>query len=109
MVSCPCPRHRCSASKREHGFLRGKDFLGKKDYEHALAEFRASHDIVASPNTRLEIARCLRAMGKVVEAYAELGRTTVESKEMVAQDNRYRRRWKRRRPSRRRSNRSSGS
>ena len=47
-------------------FARGKDLLGKKNYDGALAEFRASHEIVASPNTRLEIARCLRAMGKLV-------------------------------------------
>ena len=44
---------------------------------------------MASPNTRLEIARCLRAMGKTVAAYAELGRTVVEAKEMRAQDKRY--------------------
>jgi hypothetical protein len=72
-------------------FARGKELLAKKDYDAALAEFRASHEIVASPNTRLEIARCLRAMGKLVAAYAELGRTAVEAKELVVQDNRYQR------------------
>jgi hypothetical protein len=72
-------------------FMRGKELLAKKQYDQALAEFRASHDIVSSPNTRLEIARCLRAMGRPVAAYAELGRTAVEAKEMVAQDNRYQR------------------
>jgi hypothetical protein len=72
-------------------FLRGKDFLAKKRYDDALVEFRASHEIVASPNTRLEIARCLRQMGKTVAAYAELGRAQVEAKELVAQDNRYQR------------------
>jgi hypothetical protein len=70
-------------------FLRGKDQLTKHRYEDALAEFRASHDIVASPNTRLEIARCLLAMGKLVAAYAELGRTVVEAKELRAEDKRY--------------------
>jgi hypothetical protein len=72
-------------------FLRGKDFLSKKRYDEALAEFRASHEIVASPNTRLEIARCLRQMGRTVAAYAELGRAQVEAKELVGQDNRYQR------------------
>jgi hypothetical protein len=72
-------------------FARGKELLGKKQYEAALAEFRASHEIVASPNTRLELARCLRAMGKLVAAYAELGRAAVEAKELVGQDNRYQR------------------
>ncbi len=72
-------------------FLRGKDLMGKKSFDEALAEFRASHDIVSSPNTRLEIARCLLAMGKLVAAYAELGRTAVEAKELKAEDNRYQR------------------
>jgi hypothetical protein len=72
-------------------FARGKELLAKKQYEQALAEFKASHDIVTSPNTRLEIARCLRAMGRPVAAYAELGRTAVEAKELVSQDNRYQR------------------
>jgi hypothetical protein len=72
-------------------FLRGKDFLAKKRYDEALAEFRASHEIVASPNTLLEIARCLRQQGRTVAAYAELGRAQVEAKELVGQDNRYQR------------------
>jgi hypothetical protein len=72
-------------------FLRGKELMSKSRYDEALVELRASHDIVASPNTRLEIARCLRAMGKTVTAYAELGRALVEAKELVGQDNRYQR------------------
>jgi len=72
-------------------FMRGKDLLTKKQYDQALVEFRASHDIVSSPNARLEIARCEREMGKLVAAYAELGRTSVEAKELIAQDNRYQR------------------
>jgi hypothetical protein len=72
-------------------FLRAKELMAKKQYDQALLEFRASHDIVGSPNTRLEISRCLRAMGRLVGAYAELGRTAIEAKELVAQDNRYQR------------------
>lgn len=72
-------------------FLRGKDLMTKKQYDEALAEFRASHEIVSSPNTRLEIARCLLAMGRMIAAYAELGRTAVEAKELTAEDNRYQR------------------
>jgi hypothetical protein len=70
-------------------FVRGKDLLDKANYAAALSEFRASHDIVGSPNTRLEIARCLLAMGKLVDAYAELGRTAIEAKELRAEDKRY--------------------
>ncbi|HEX3772355.1 MAG TPA: hypothetical protein VHV30_15870 [Polyangiaceae bacterium] len=72
-------------------FARGKDLMNKQSYDAALVEFRASHEIVASPNTRLELARCLVAMGKLVDAYAELGRTAIEAKELMGQDNRYQR------------------
>jgi hypothetical protein len=72
-------------------FLRGKDLMDKGQYQEALVEFRASHDIVSSPNTRLEIARDLRAAGQLVAAYAEFGRTAIEAKELASEDNRYRR------------------
>jgi hypothetical protein len=85
-VATPVQREQAQAR-----FARGKELLAKKQYEEALAEFRASHEIVSSPNTRLELARCLRAMGRLVAAYAELGRTAVEAKELVGQDNRYQR------------------
>src|ERR1700722_7957423 len=82
------PMQREQAQSR---FVRGPDLMGKKQYDAALVEFRASHDIVASPNTRLEIARCLRTAGRLVAAYAELGRTSIEPKELLGQDNRYQR------------------
>jgi len=85
-VATPIQREQAQAR-----FARGKELLGKKQYDAALVEFRASHDIVGSPNTRLELARCLRAMGRLVAAYAELGRAGVEAKELVGQDNRYQR------------------
>jgi len=70
-------------------FARGKELLAKKSFDEALEEFRASHDIVASPNARLQMGRCLRALGKFVAAYAEFGRTIVEARELSASDNRY--------------------
>lgn len=70
-------------------FVKGKDHLAKKQYAEALAEFRGSLEIVASPNARLFVARTLRDMGKIVEAYVEFGRTEVEAKELAAQDVRY--------------------
>jgi hypothetical protein len=72
-------------------FLRGKELMEKKQYGDALRELRASHDIVASPNTRLQIARCLVAMEQTIEGYAELGGTAVEAKELMGQDRRYQR------------------
>ncbi len=72
-------------------FLRGRQLFDAKSFEPALAEFRASHDIVASPNSRLYIARTLRELGRNVEAYVELGRTEVEARELTRVDNRYQR------------------
>jgi hypothetical protein len=70
-------------------FMRGKDLQAQKKYEEALKEYRASHEIVASPNTRLAIGRLLREMGRIVEAYNELGRTAIEGKELAGVDQRY--------------------
>jgi hypothetical protein len=70
-------------------FLRGKEKLAKGQHADALAEFSASLDIVASPNTRLYVGRCLRDMGRLVAAYVELGRTEVEAKELAREDPRY--------------------
>jgi hypothetical protein len=70
-------------------FLKGRDLYNAKKYDAALAELTASLDIVASPNTRLYVGRCLRDMGRTVAAYAELGRTAVEAKELLRDDTRY--------------------
>ncbi len=70
-------------------FLKGRELYNAKKYDAALAQLQASLDIVASPNTRLYIGRCLRDMGRTVEAYVELGRASVEAKELVTEDARY--------------------
>jgi hypothetical protein len=70
-------------------FLKGRELYNRKKYEAALVELNASLDIVASPNTRLYIGRCLREMGRTVAAYVELGRAAVEAKELLRDDNRY--------------------
>lgn len=85
-VATPVQREQAQAR-----FLRGKELFAKQRFDEALGELRASHEIVASPNTRLEVARCLLAMGKTIDAYAEFGRAAVEAKELTAQDNRYQR------------------
>jgi hypothetical protein len=70
-------------------FLKGKASFDKNDMPGALEEFRASLEIVASPNARLYVARTLREMGRLVEAYAEFGRTAAEAKEKEREDGRY--------------------
>jgi hypothetical protein len=85
-VATPVQREQAQAR-----FLRGKELFAKHKFDEALGELRASHEIVASPNTRLEVARCMLAMGKTIDAYAEFGRAAIEAKELTAQDNRYQR------------------
>jgi hypothetical protein len=70
-------------------FVKGRDLYNAKKYEAALTELNASLDIITSPNTRLYVGRCLRDMGRTVAAYAELGRTMVEAKELTRDDPRY--------------------
>jgi hypothetical protein len=70
-------------------FLKGRALYNAKKYAAALVELTGSLDIVASPNTRLYVGRCLRELGRLVAAYAELGRTAVEAKELLRDDARY--------------------
>ena len=56
----PVAPGQATAVQREQAnarFLRGKQLFSDKSYDAALVEFRASADIVASPNARLYIAR----------------------------------------------------
>jgi hypothetical protein len=70
-------------------FLKGKAHFDRNDFSAALEDFRASLDMVASPNARLYVARTLREMGRLVEAYVEFGRTAAEAKEHEHEDGRY--------------------
>src|SRR5579872_2070461 len=86
-----------TAAQREQAqsrFAHGKQLLDSGHSEEALDEFRASYAIVASPNTRLQIARALRADDRLLEAYAEFGRTAVEAKELAVADSRYEKAYK---------------
>jgi len=81
-----------SAVQREQAnakFLKGKELFAQKKYSEALEQFRASMEIVSSPNARLFAARALRESGKLVEAYVEFARTAVEANELAPQDPRY--------------------
>ena len=83
---------KASATQREQAqarFVKGRDLYTQSRFADALEEFRASHEIVASPNARLYSARCLRELGRVAEAYAELGRAEAEARDQVKDDARY--------------------
>lgn len=75
--------------KAQGRFLKGRDLFLAKKYQQALAEFRASIEMVASPNARLYAARCLRESGELIDAYSELERTETEAKALAERDARY--------------------
>jgi hypothetical protein len=91
-LAAPVSPGSATAVQREQAqshFARGRDLFAAKKYDQALAELKASIDIVASPNARLIAARCYREMGRLVDAYAEFGRAAIEAKELAREDPRY--------------------
>jgi hypothetical protein len=55
----------------------------------ALAAFRASYDMVASPNSHIMIARTLRDRGDLAQAYVEYDRVVSEADEAIKRDAKY--------------------
>jgi hypothetical protein len=70
-------------------FVRGKELFEAGDYEAALREFEASRAIVASPNSRLYVARCLRELDRLIDAYSAYGRTMIDALELAKLESRY--------------------
>jgi hypothetical protein len=60
-------------------FEVGNKLYDSHHFEEALAAFRASYQIVASPNSGLMIARCLRELGRNAEAYREYDAVVAEA------------------------------
>ena len=69
----------------QSAFQAADERFDVQDYEGALAKFRESYAIVASPNSRLMIARCLRELGRLDEAYVEY-EATLNAAEALAED-----------------------
>ncbi len=55
----------------QEAFLAGDRAFDVQNYEEALRHFRVSHEVVASPNSRLMVARCLLELGRLDESYDE--------------------------------------
>jgi hypothetical protein len=71
-------------------YVQGVDHYKAGRLLEALAAFRASYDMVPSPNSHLMIARSLREKGELVEAYAEFGKVVLEADAAAARDAKYR-------------------
>jgi hypothetical protein len=70
-------------------YVQGVDHYKAGRLLEALAAFRASYDMVPSPNSHLMIARSLREHGELVEAYSELGKVVLEADAAAASDAKY--------------------
>jgi hypothetical protein len=70
-------------------YVQGVDHYKAGRLLEALAAFRASYDMVPSPNSHLMIARTLREHGELIEAYAEFGKVVLEADAAAARDAKY--------------------
>lgn len=70
-------------------FGRGRELFVANDFNGALVEFRAANQLVGSPNTRLYIARCLRELGRLGEAFIEFQRAAAEAADRSSSEPRY--------------------
>jgi hypothetical protein len=70
-------------------YVQGVDHYKAGRLLEALAAFRASYDMVPSPNSHLMIARTLRERGELIEAYGEFGKVVLEADAAAARDVKY--------------------
>src|SRR4051812_38442643 len=70
---------RVEAADAEALFFGGQSLYDKGAFAAALVAFRASHARIASPNSSLYVARCLRELGRPAEAYDEYARAMREA------------------------------
>src|SRR5258708_22602493 len=70
-------------------YAQGVDHYRAGRLLEALAAFRASYDMVPSPNSHLMVARALRDRGAIVEAFVEYGKLTAEADAAALRDPKY--------------------
>jgi hypothetical protein len=64
-------------------FDAGKKAFEGGQFEEALNAFKSSLELLPSPNTRLYIGRCYRALGKIASAYTELKLAASEAQDRL--------------------------
>jgi len=70
-------------------FTAGMEAYNDKRFEEALAAFQKSYGEVASPNSHLMVARTLRSVGRVAEAYDEFQAVIDEAEAAAKDDKKY--------------------
>jgi hypothetical protein len=85
-VSQATPQQKSEAQKL---FLDAKKAFDARKLDDALKGFRASYDTVSSPNSLLMVARTLRELDRLVEAYTTYNQVIAEADEAAKQDPKY--------------------
>lgn len=70
-------------------FLKGSKLFVARRYAEALDDLRASYRLVPSPNSALLVARCLRALGRPVEAAATYASVEADATRRAGEDASY--------------------
>ncbi len=76
-------------SRAQAQFEVGRGHFEASRWDEAVAAFRASHDVVASPTTHLMLGRALRKGGRLLEAWTELWLAADEARELSSRIPRY--------------------
>jgi hypothetical protein len=78
-----------SAARAQQSFQEGRALYQAGRHAEALESFRASLALHPSPNSRLYVARCLRELGRWLEAYTEFALAEREAAERATREIRY--------------------
>jgi hypothetical protein len=70
-------------------FKQAREKWNDKDYAAALPLFETALGDSGSPNARIYVARCLRELGRPLEAHEQMSRTLRESIELAQKEERY--------------------
>lgn len=85
LLFLPSVAHAAADSDEKAGaqktFEAGTKLYDAHRYKEALTALRASYQILASPNSHLMVARCLRELGSYKEAYREFSAVAAEARE----------------------------
>jgi len=70
-------------------YVTAKKAYDQGKYDEALSGFQSSYDAVASPNSHMMIAKTLRSMGRLADAYREAKLTLVEAERAAEVNEKY--------------------
>jgi hypothetical protein len=77
------------ASDQASAFAEAQQLFDAKDYAGALPKFQALFEETKSPNARLYVARSLRELGRIAEAYDEMAATVKDASARAETEKKY--------------------